>query len=143
MCCITMSPGHKILLRCFITTASGPIAQVPKGTTYPPYPHFWCTPTKQRTSCTGLFWDMDNSSWLGVKKNSSVDSEIFFFTYFNMLICFLSPPCNFWLTSNIFPLRFLHFLQPVIPKTKRIGNFKGQFLKIKLPQKPLTVLSQK
>ena len=60
----------------------------------------WCTLTKQGTSHTGLFWDMNCWSWQrGEKINSSVNLEIFVFMY---LKCFLSPPCNFWLIFQTF-----------------------------------------
>ena len=38
-----------------------------------------------------------------VKNNSSVDFEIFVFLH--TLICFLSPPCNFWLIFKHFPTK--------------------------------------
>ena len=74
----------------------------------------------------------------GVKNNSSVDFEIFFFLH--TLICFLSPPCDFWPIFKYFPTKILHFLQPGISKTIGIGNFRGRYLKISLPEKPLTIL---
>ena len=63
-----------------------------------------------------------------------------FFFFLHALICFLSPPCNFWMISKHFPMKNLHFLQPFKSKTLGIGNFNSQFLKITLPEKPLTVL---
>ena len=96
----------------------------------------WHTPTKQGISRTGLFWDMDNWSWHGVKNNSSVDFEIFCFcipVFYHLHIIYD------WF-SNIFPhKKNLHFLQPIISKTIEIGNFEGRFLKIILLLKPLTV----
>ena len=88
-------------------------------------------------------------SWytcIGLKKNSSVDLEIFifyFFTYFTWLIYHL-PLISDWF-SNIFPQRIPHFLQLVILNTIGIGNFNGWLLKISIPEKPLAhmVISQK
>ena len=37
---------------------------------------------------------------IGVKNNSSVDFEIF--SFLHTLICFPSPPCNFWLIFQNF-----------------------------------------
>ena len=42
--------------------------------------------------------------------------------------------------SNIFLQKILHFLQPVKSKTIGIGNSKGQFIRITLPEKLLKVL---
>ena len=83
----------------------------------------WCTPTKQGTSPTCLFWYMDTLSWHKVKNNSSVDFEIF--VSLHTLICFLSPQGNFWLIFKHFSTKtILHFLQPLITKTIGKGNFK-------------------
>ena len=69
-----------------------------------------------------------------VKNNSSVNFGISLFLH--TLVCFLSPPCNFQ--------RFSHknsiFSAACHIQTIEIGNFKGQFLKITLLEKPLTVL---
>ena len=67
---------------------------------------------------------------------------VFVFVFFlNTMICFLSPLHYFWLNFKYFPSqKILHFLQSVKSKIIGIGNFKGQFLKIALPEKLLTVL---
>ena len=70
---------------------------------------------------------MDNNG-TGVRNNSSVDFEISVFSH--ILVCFLSPPCNFWLTFKHFLTKILHFLQLSNPKLS----------KITLPEKLLTVL---
>ena len=55
------------------------------------------------------------------------------------MFCITSIKLFVWFFTH-FPTKNLHFLQPLISKTKGIGNFKGRFLKITLPEKPLTVL---
>ena len=81
----------------------------------------WCTPTKQGTSCTGLYFEIwTNEVGIGLK-NSSDNFDIFF-TYPSILSIFHVISDSF---SNIFPQKILHFLQPD---------------KIKLPEKLLTVL---
>ena len=97
-----------------------------------------CTLAEQGTRHTGLFWDMDNWSWLrGEDYNSSVNFKVS--VNIPGLIYFLSPPCNFWLIFKHFPTKILFFLQPVKSKTTGIGNFKDRFLKI-TPEKQLKVL---
>ena len=54
-----------------------------------------------------------------------------YFSFFNVLLCLLSPSCNLWLI-------FKHLLPP--KKTSAFStacHFKGQFLKMTLPEKPL------
>ena len=81
----------------------------------------WCTPTKHQTSCTGLLWDKDNWSWHRAKKKKLLIfyllilrflfclcfSSFFLFLFFflHTLICFLSPPCNFWMIFKHFPTK--------------------------------------
>ena len=66
--------------------------------------------------------------------------DFFFFFFVHTLICFLSPPSNFWLNFKHFSTKILHFLPPVKSKNIGIWNVKGWFLKITLPEKPLMVL---
>ena len=97
----------------------------------------WYTPTKQGSSHTGLFWYMGNWSWHRVKNNSCVDLILRILGFF--YVSFYHLHATFDWFSNIFPQKILHFLQPVISKPIGIENFKGQFLKITLLEKPLTV----
>ena len=114
----------------------------------------WCTPTKQETSPTGLFWDryMDNWNW---QKMTHLSILWFFFVclFVCLFVCFFSfcfvhTSNMFSATSiliydwflNIFPQKFMHFLQPVKSKTTGIVNFNGRFPKITLPEKSLKVL---
>ena len=81
----------------------------------------WCTLTKQRTSCTDLFWDLAIEVGIGVKNELICWFWVFFFVFLFLhnLICLLSPPCNFCLIFKHFPIKKkknLHFLHPVNPK---------------------------
>ena len=79
----------------------------------------WCTPTKQGTSHTDLFWGIDNWSWHGLKNNSSF--VVFFFTHHNV---FSITSMKFMTDFRTFKhKKILHFLQPVISKTIGMGNF--------------------
>ena len=69
--------------------------------------HLWCTPTKQGTGHTGLFWDMDN--WK-ITYLSILRLPVFLHT----LICLLSPKCSLWfsmfsITSMLFLTDFQTF----------------------------------
>ena len=86
--------------------------------------YLWCTPTKQGTSRTCLFWDMDNCSWQRGEK-----WIIWQFFYF----------FNFRLIFKHFPTKHSTFSAACQTQNCRIGNFKGPFLKITLPEKPLKV----
>ena len=95
--------------------------------------YMWCTPTKQGTSCTGLF-KMGNWSWHRGEK-WLISCQFWDFVSLCILICFLSPPCNFW---HKFPTKNSTFSAAChISKTIGIGNIKGRFLNITLPEKPL------
>ena len=100
----------------------------------------WCAPNKWETSCTSLFWDMGNLSYHRSEKMTHLSILRVFFL--GTLKRFLLPPRSFWLIFKHFPTKKknLHFLQPVISKTKGMENFKGWFLKITLPEKLLMVL---
>ena len=94
----------------------------------------WCMHSKkQGTSCTGLFWDMDNWSWHRVfkkkrkkekrrrKKNFTCRFWDFCF-YIYFVFCHIHVVSDWF--SNIFTQKTVHFLQPVKSKTIGIGNFK-------------------
>ena len=83
-------------------------------------------------------WTIEVS--IGVKNNSSVDFEIF--VSLHTFICFLSPPCNFWLIFKHFPTKNFAFSAAC-----HIQNYRNRKLlrhiskpKTTLPEKPLTVL---
>ena len=61
-----------------------------------------------------------------------------FFLY--TLICFLSPPCNFWLILKQFPRKTCAFSATCQIQNYRNRKLRRLILKIKLPEKPLTVL---
>ena len=60
--------------------------------------------------------------------------------YICILLCDVCQQNREQLTLKHFPTKMLHFLQAFIPKNIGIGNFKGQFLIITLPEKSCTIL---
>ena len=80
---------------------------------------------------------------IGVKNNSSVDFEMFAF-FLHTLMCFLSPPCNFWLIFKHFPTK----RKSAFAVACHIQNYRNRkllkswFLKITLPEKPFTIYKQ-
>ena len=99
----------------------------------------------QGTCRTGLlvFWDIGNWSWHRgeIKNDSSVNFKISgFFLGTVPYVFYHLHVISDWF-SNIFPQKNYAFLQPLISKTIGIGSFKGWFLEIALPDKPLLCIN--
>ena len=95
---------------------------------------FWYTQTKQETSPQPYVEMWTIEVCMGWKKTHMLILR-FFFSYPDMF--FIS--CNFWLIFKHIPTKsfvFCFLTNPIYV----IGNFKGQLLKITLPEKPLPVL---
>ena len=73
-----------------------------------------------------------------MKNDPSVGFD--FFSYVPYYVFYNLHVISDWFL-NTFPQKILHFLQPVISKTIGMGNLKGRFLKMIIPEKPLKVLN--